>query len=75
MEMSYPRSRTHSSGQCPRCRLSPGQMISGEPFTLGSSDFLPSTCNKCGYTEIYSLTVARNIPPSSDLGVEEILPE
>ena len=65
IEMSYPRSRLKSAGQCSQCRLHPGTMMDGGRITLNGSrevELLLWTCDKCGYTMLFDLAIPRSHP-------------
>jgi RNase P subunit RPR2 len=66
LEMTYPRSRLKSSGQCSECRLHPGNMVDSGRVRLAAQDreieLLVWTCDKCGYTMLFDLAVPRARP-------------
>lgn len=67
MPPTYPRSRTHSNGQCKMCRLHPGDMVAKAILTIPSwqgrsARLLQWTCVLCGYTELYDLSVQESVP-------------
>jgi hypothetical protein len=66
IEQLYPRSRIKSSGQCSQCRLHPGNMVDSGRVRLAASDreveLMLWTCDKCGYTMLFDLSVPRTRP-------------
>lgn len=78
MSIEYPQSRTGKS-QCNQCKGVPGFMTdTGRiriPDVSGNSvELLKWTCGKCGYTMLFDLTIARNVPYKDDQ-FEEVLPD
>jgi hypothetical protein len=77
--MMYPGSRIKTSGQCDKCKRFPGYMQDSGRIKLQdasgkSIELMKWTCNKCGYTMLFDLDVARNKPWEDD-EYREILPE
>jgi RNase P subunit RPR2 len=65
--IKYPQSRIKSSGQCSQCRTVVGEMQDTGRIILQDSsgknvELLKWTCNYCGYTMLFDLNVARNVP-------------
>lgn len=79
MSMVYPGSRIKSSGQCDKCKRFPGNMEDSGRLKLQDSagapiELMKWTCNKCGYTMLFDLGVARSMPWDGD-DYTEILPD
>jgi predicted nucleic-acid-binding Zn-ribbon protein len=77
--MTYPGSRIRSSGQCNKCRGFPGDMQDTGRIKLHDAsgktiELLKWTCDKCGYTVLFDLDVARN-NLWQDTEFCEVLPE
>jgi predicted Zn-ribbon and HTH transcriptional regulator len=78
MQMDFPRSRIKNPGQCPQCRLHPGRMVDRGRLVLDNTsgrpvELLQWTCDKCGYTMLFDLDVARSRPwDQEDRQVQEL---
>jgi hypothetical protein len=78
MSMNYPGSRIKSSGQCDKCKGFPGNMQDMGRLKLHDAKGVPVelmkwTCDKCGYTLLFDLDVARRTPLNGE-DYTEILP-
>lgn len=66
MTISYPQSRVGSSGQCDKCNRDAGFMKESRVQINDASgeaiDLLKWTCNRCGYTMLFDLSVPRQRP-------------
>jgi hypothetical protein len=79
MSMTYPSSRIGNSGQCDQCKRSRGNMqdmgrLKVEDATGTSIELMKWTCDKCGYTMLFDLSVARRRPWQGE-DYTEILPD
>jgi hypothetical protein len=62
MKLVYPYSRTRLTSQCQMCRVQRGTLTPGPPFWLGESEILPLTCDYCGHTLLFNLSVPHSTP-------------
>ena len=79
MTIEYPQSRIKSSGQCDKCKGSPGFMtnsghIESQDPSGQAKKLITWTCNKCGYTMLFDISVARTVSVDTDQ-YNEILPD
>lgn len=77
--MKYPHSRIMSSGQCKLCKPPAGMMTDAGRLLLQDTsgntvELMRWTCNKCGHTLLFDLSVAFQ-RPFRDQEYEEILPD
>lgn len=78
MQMTFPRSRV-KRGQCSECRLHPGTMVDRGRLLLTRPDgatveMMQWTCDKCGHTMLFDLSIPRNRPWDEEPGRVEELP-
>ena len=79
MSIEYPQSRIKSSGQCDKCKGIPGFMKTSGYFETQdpsgqAKKLFTWTCNKCGYTMLFDISVARTVPIDTDQ-YKEVLPD
>ncbi len=79
MSIEYPQSRIQSSGQCDKCKGVGGFMVDRGRLNLQDAsgnivELMRWTCNKCGYTMLFDLSVPRQ-HPLTDANFQEILPD
>ncbi len=62
MSLRWPASRSKRSGNCPECRCGEGKLEPRGALTLDGVEFYRVTCDCCGYTTLYDMSVARSTP-------------